>query len=55
MLVTPVFHRWTTLNQEGKRQKYIPEVVEISKKVPLLAGIDKMINARGLTKKERFE
>ena len=43
------------LNQKGKRQKYISEVVEISKKVPPVASIDELINAEGLTKKERFD
>ena len=43
------------LNQKGKRQKFISEVVEISKKVPPVGSIDELINAQGLTKKERFE
>jgi hypothetical protein len=43
------------LNQKGKRQKYIAEIVEISKKVPPVASIDEMIKAQGLTKKERIE
>jgi hypothetical protein len=42
------------LNRKGKRQKYISEVVEISKKVPPVASIDELINNQGFTKKERF-
>jgi hypothetical protein len=44
-----------SLNQQGKRQKYISEVVEISKKVPPVSSIDELISAQGLTKIERFE
>ncbi|UCH93460.1 MAG: hypothetical protein JSV88_24755 [Candidatus Aminicenantes bacterium] len=43
------------LNQEGKRQKYISEVVEISKKVPPVSSIDELISAQGLTRIERFK
>ena len=43
------------LNQKGKRQKYISEVVEISKKVPPVSNIDELINEQGLTKVERFD
>jgi hypothetical protein len=43
------------INQKGKRQKYISEVVEISKKVPPVASIDELISAQGLTKIERFD
>jgi hypothetical protein len=42
------------LNQKGKRQKFISEVVEISKKFPPVGSIDELISAQGLTKKERF-
>lgn len=42
------------LKENGKPKKYISEVVEISKKVPPVASIDELINAQGLTKKERF-
>ena len=44
-----------SLNQQGKRQKYISEVVEISKKVPPVSSIDELISAQGLTKIERFD
>lgn len=43
------------LNHKGKRQKYISEIVEISKKVPPVSSIDELISAQGLTKKERFD
>lgn len=43
------------LNQNGKRQKYISEVVEISKKIPPVASIDELINNQGLTRVERFD
>lgn len=43
------------LNREGKRQKYISEVVEISKKVPPVSSIEELISAQGLTRLERFE
>ncbi len=43
------------LNPKDKRQKYISEVVEISKKVPPVSSIDELISAQGLTKIERFD
>jgi hypothetical protein len=43
------------LNQKGKPEKYISEVVEISKKAPPVASIDALIKAQRLTKKERFD
>jgi hypothetical protein len=43
------------LNQKGKRQKYISEVVEISKKVPPVASIDELIHSEALTRIERVE